>query len=114
MNDVIYTLSAPVTVGDFGHPISIDKLELFSISLTMASVTPTLSIVLTVRVWLSNQYHLPRCDRLAVLGRCQRSEHSRKGDLSKTDSGRKVTDRNLGLKLLQLNFRGFKRDGHCR
>ncbi len=46
MNDVIHTLSAPVTVGDFGHPISIDKLELFSISLTMASVTPTLSIVL--------------------------------------------------------------------
>ncbi len=38
--------NTPVTVGDFGHPISIDKLERFSISLTMVSVTPTLSIVL--------------------------------------------------------------------
>ncbi len=43
---MIYTLTTPQTVGDLSKPILIDKLQLYSISLTAGDARPTLSIVL--------------------------------------------------------------------
>lgn len=41
-----YTLATPVSVGDFHNPVSVDKLQLYSLSLTAGDAKPTLSIVL--------------------------------------------------------------------
>lgn len=46
MSTLIYTLATPVSVGDFHNPVLVDKLQLYSLSLTAGDAKPTLSIVL--------------------------------------------------------------------
>lgn len=46
MSTLTYTLATPVTVGDFLNPVVVDKLQLYSISLTAGDAKPTLSVVL--------------------------------------------------------------------